>query len=161
VPTLGSQGAEVLIDNSTTGSAIGENSKVGARGRCGLSTGIQGTVAQKLPVGVGCAKFYKVSLGLSFFPYLKATLDLHRRAEGAGFGGNLGVMDQMKLSVKSVLKTYASECFGNDKGDDRTPFCSIVEELDCQGTHATEGGIADYENVLEACLRRILKEVFS
>jgi len=118
-------------------------------------------MAQKLPVGMGRAEFYEVSLSLSFFPYLKAAFDLHRGAEGTGFGGNLGVMDQMKLSVESVLKTYAPKCFGNDKGDDRTPFCGMVEELDCQGTHATEGGIADYENVLETRLRPILKEVFS
>jgi hypothetical protein len=118
-------------------------------------------MAQKLPVGMDRAEFYEVSLSLSFFPYLEAALDLHGRTEGAGFGGDLGIMDQMKLSVKSVLKTYASECFGNDKGNDRTPFRGMVEELDRQGTYATEGGIADYKNVLEAALRPILKEVFS
>jgi hypothetical protein len=123
--------------------------------------GIQGTVAQKLPVGMGRAEFYEVPRLCTFFPYLEAALDLHGRAEGAGFGGDLGVMDQMKLSVEPVLKTYAPECFGNDKGDDRTPFCSMVEELDCQGTHTAEGGIADYENVLETRWWSILKEVFS
>jgi hypothetical protein len=110
---------------------------------------------------MGRAEFYEVSLGLSFFPYLEAAFDLHRGAEGTGFGGDLGVMDQMKQSVKSVLKTYAPERFGNDKGDDRTPFRGMIKELDCQGTHTTEGRIADYENVLEFTLRPILKEVFS
>jgi hypothetical protein len=108
-----------------------------------------------------CAEFYEVSFSLTFFPYLEAAFDLHGRAEGTGLRGDLGVMDQMKLSVKSVLKTYAPECFGNDKGDDRTPFRGMVKELDCQGTYTTKGWIADYENVLETTLRPILKEVFS
>ena len=118
-------------------------------------------MAQELPVGMDCVELYEVPTLCAFFPYLEAALDLHRRAKGTGFGGNVGIVDQMKLSIKSVLKTYAPERFGNDKGDHRTPFGRMIKELDRQGTYAAKGGIADYENVLEIWWRCILKEVFS
>jgi len=114
---------------------------------------------KEIPIGMAGHKFKDGTIFFTLFPYLETALDLHRRTEGTGVRWYILVVYNMETSVKAVLKTLASECFGYDEGNYRTPVRRMIEELYSEGTHSSKGGIAYNKNIRKRGCWPILKEV--